>query len=191
MPSRGLIRGARVHTDKSLFSRGLLVDSRGVCSTCFATHSLSLSTSLRSSRVYRCFSGVGVYAYTTRVHEGVPLCISRYMHGSIEAYRRRYSPSFAVDNIRTDKGTQACSPKGSSSPASENAPRIQREPELRPEFIPFVHESRETSLSLSVCSISSTDAMTINALQCRTKRYFRFNWKDGGKRFSRIDYNCN
>lgn len=149
--------------------------------------SLSLSTSLRSSRVYRCFSGVGVYAYTTRVHEGVPLCISRYMHGSIEAYRRRYSPSFAVDNIRTDKGTQACSPKGSSSPASENAPRIQREPELRPEFIPFVHESRETSLSLSVCSISSTDAMTINALQCRTKRYFRFNWKDGGKRFSRIE----
>lgn len=91
--------------------------------------SLSLSLSLRSAPRLDtpCVSmllrrgRIRVYHAGTR---GVPLCISRYMHGSIEAYRRRYSPSFAVDNIRTDKGTQACSPKGSSSPVAGERERF-------------------------------------------------------------------
>lgn len=91
--------------------------------------SLSLSPSLRSApRLDTPCVSMLLRRGRIRVHHagtrGVPLCISRYMHGSIEAYRRRYSPSFAVDNIRTDKGTQACSPKGSSSPVAGERERF-------------------------------------------------------------------
>lgn len=123
-----------------------LVDSRGVCSTCFAT------LPRLSSTPRPCVS---------MLVRRVPLCISRYMHASIEAYRRRYSPSFAVDNIGTDKGAQACSPKGSSSPANENASRIQREAELRPVHpLRVVRERNESRFD-----------------QPTTIRYSRFNWE--------------